>query len=71
MTNQLSSTKLAVVTLHDAAPRFSNRVFEYMDTFDNLKIEFNVRLVHFYVIQRTFPDILNLWISSNRTDDAK
>ena len=42
MTKQLSSTKLAIVTLHDAAPGFSKRVFEYMDTVDNLKIKFNV-----------------------------
>lgn len=73
MTNQLSSTKLAVVTLRDGAPRFSKRVFEYMDTFDNLKIKFNVGLVPF--LRHTedlprYPEFVDKLKSYNRCEVA-
>jgi predicted deacetylase len=48
MTNQSMKNSLAVVTLHDAAPAFSKRIFEYTDAFENLEINFNVGLVPFY-----------------------
>ena len=48
MTNQSIENNLAVVTLHDAAPAFSNRIFEYTDAFENLEIDFNVGLIPFY-----------------------
>jgi predicted deacetylase len=48
MAKQSHSKKLTVVTLHDVAPTFSKRVFEYMDAFDNLRIKFNVGLVPFF-----------------------
>jgi predicted deacetylase len=64
--------KLAVVTLHDAAPRFSKKVFEYMDTFDNLKIKLMLDLFHFYVIQRTFryPEFVDKLKSYRRCEVA-
>ena len=48
MTNQSILDKLAVITLHDAAPALSKRIFEYMDEFENLGINYNVGLVPFY-----------------------
>ena len=48
MTNQSMENNLAVVTLHDAAPAFSKRIFEYTDAFENLGIDFNVGLIPFY-----------------------
>ena len=36
------------MTLHDAAPAFSKRIFEYTDAFENLEINFNVGLIPFY-----------------------
>jgi predicted deacetylase len=48
MTNQSIENNLAVVTLHDAAPAFSERIFEYTDAFENLEIDFNVGLIPFY-----------------------
>jgi predicted deacetylase len=48
MTNQSMENNLAVVTLHDAAPALSKRIFEYTDAFENLEIDFNVGLIPFY-----------------------
>ena len=48
MTSQSMTNNLAVVTLHDAAPSFSKRIFEYTDAFENLEINFNVGLIPFY-----------------------
>lgn len=48
MTNQSILNNLAVITLHDAAPALSKRIFEYMDEFENLEIKYNVGLVPFY-----------------------
>lgn len=48
MTSQSTENNLAVVTLHDAAPAFSKRIFEYTDAFENLDINFNVGLIPFY-----------------------
>ena len=48
MTSQSMTNNLAVVTLHDVAPAFSKRIFEYTDTFENLGINFNVAVIPFY-----------------------
>ena len=48
MTSYSMENNLAVVTLHDAAPAFSKRIFEYTDAFENLEINFNVGLIPFY-----------------------
>jgi predicted deacetylase len=48
MTSQSMTNNLAVVTLHDAAPSFSKRIFEYTDAFENLEINFNVGLIPFF-----------------------
>jgi predicted deacetylase len=44
----LTTQHLAVVTLHDAAPAFSKRIFEFTDAFENLGINFNVATVPFF-----------------------
>ena len=44
----MTSQHLAVVTLHDAAPAFSKRIFEFTDAFENLGINFNVATVPFF-----------------------
>lgn len=48
MTSQSMMNNLAVVTLHDAAPFFSKRIFEFTDAFDNLGINFNVAVIPFF-----------------------
>ena len=47
--------KLAVVTLHDAAPSFSKRVFEFTDALENLGISFNVGVIPFYRHKEGLP----------------
>jgi predicted deacetylase len=44
----MTSQHLAVITLHDAAPAFSKRIFEFTDAFENLGINFNVAAVPFF-----------------------
>jgi predicted deacetylase len=48
MTSQSMTNNLAVVTLHDAAPSFSKRIFEFTDAFENLGINFNVAVIPFF-----------------------
>ena len=48
MTGQSMPNNLAVVTLHDAAPSFSKRIFEFTDALENLGINFNVAVIPFY-----------------------
>lgn len=48
MTSQSMTKNLAVVTLHDAAPSFSKRIFEFTDAFENLGINFNVAVIPFF-----------------------
>ena len=55
MTSQLVLNKLAVVTLHEAAFAFSKRIFEYMDEFDNLEINYNVGVTPFYRYTEDLP----------------
>jgi len=43
MTSHSMENNLAVVTLHDAAPAFSKRIFEYTDAFENLANKFQCR----------------------------
>lgn len=47
--------KLAVETLHDAAPYFSKRIFEITDALENLRMSFNVAVVPFYHHKEDLP----------------
>jgi predicted deacetylase len=44
----MTSQPLAVITLHDAAPAFSKRIFEFTDAFENLGLNFNVAAIPFF-----------------------
>jgi predicted deacetylase len=55
MTSHSRGRNLAVVTLHDAAPSFSKRIFEYTDAFENLGINFNVAVIPFYHHKEDLP----------------
>jgi predicted deacetylase len=54
-TSQSEGNNIAVVTLHDAAPSFSKRIFEYTDLFENLGINFNVAVIPFYRHKEDLP----------------
>ena len=51
----MTSGHLAVITLHDAAPCFSKRIFEFTDAFENLGINFNVAAVPFFHHEEDLP----------------
>ena len=55
MSSKSVAGNLAVVTLHDAAPSFSNRIFEFTDAFENLGINFNLAVVPFFHHEEDLP----------------
>jgi len=55
MTGQSMPNNLAVVTLHDVAPSFSKRIFEFTDALENLGINFNVGVIPFYRHKEDLP----------------
>jgi predicted deacetylase len=62
MTSQSMPNYLAVVTLHDAAPCFSKRIFEFTDALEDLEINFNISLIPFYHHKEDlprFPEFVN------------
>jgi predicted deacetylase len=67
----LTTQHLAVVTLHDAAPAFSKRIFEFTDAFENLGINFNVATVPFFHHTEDlsrFPDFVDKLKSYKRCE---
>ncbi len=59
------------MTLHDAAPAFSKRIFEFTDAFENLGINFNVATVPFYHHTEDlsrFPDFVDKLKSYKRCE---
>jgi predicted deacetylase len=62
---------LVVVTLHDAAPAFSKRIFEFTDALENLGINFNVATVPFFHHTEDlsrFPDFVDKLKSYKRCE---
>ena len=55
MTGQSMPNNLADVTLHDAAPSFSKKIFEFTDALENLRINFNVAVIPFYHHKEDLP----------------
>lgn len=55
MNNQSINNNLAVVTLHDAAPSFSKKIYEITDALEDLGINFNLALVPFYHHKEDLP----------------
>src|SRR5665648_552737 len=43
-----SKMKLAIVTLHDACPSFSTKIFKLADELQGLGIKFNIALIPFF-----------------------
>ncbi len=40
--------KLAIITIHDACPTFSTKIFKIADELEILKIKFNIALIPFF-----------------------
>ncbi len=53
-TSQLKE-KLAIVTIHDACPAFSTKIFQLADELENLGIKFNIALIPFYNENEDLP----------------
>src|SRR5918912_618857 len=47
--------RLGVVTIHDACPAFSTKIFESADELERLNIKFNIALVPFFNEKQDFP----------------
>ena len=45
----------AIVTIHDACPRFSTKTFQFADELEKLKIKYNIALVPFYKEKQDLP----------------
>ena len=59
--NHHMDMKICIVTIHDACPFFSHRVFQLSDELADLKIRFNIALVPFFNEKQdltSFPDFV-------------
>ena len=51
--------RICIVTIHDACPSFSTRIFELADELEDLDIRFNIAIVPFFNEKEdltSFPD---------------
>ena len=48
-------TRLGVVTIHDACPAFSKKIFELVDELERLNIKFNIALIPFFNEKQDLP----------------
>ena len=39
--------RLAIITIHDAAPVFEEKIYEFADELVKLNIKFNIAIIHF------------------------
>ena len=72
-TNHQMTTRICIVTIHDACPYFSNRIFNIADELDNLGIAFNIALVPFFNEKEdltSFPDFVKKIKSYNDCEVA-
>ena len=51
----VESNKLAVITIHDAAPAFSTKIFKFTDELEKIDINYNIALVPFYHHKQDLP----------------
>jgi hypothetical protein len=47
--------RLGVVTIHDACPAFSKKIFESADELERLNIKFNIALIPFFNEKEDLP----------------
>ncbi|MDQ3903220.1 MAG: DUF2334 domain-containing protein, partial [Thermoproteota archaeon] len=47
--------RLGVVTIHDACPTFSKKIFELADELERLNIKFNIALIPFFNEKQDLP----------------
>ena len=52
---QLEDVPLAVVTIHDACPAFSSKIFKFTEEVEGLDIKYNIALVPFFNEKQDLP----------------
>jgi predicted deacetylase len=52
---QQQQTTSAVVTIHDACPFFSSRIFQFADELEKLNIKYNIALIPFFNEKQDLP----------------
>jgi predicted deacetylase len=50
---------LAIVTIHDACPAFSKKIFTFTDELENLGIDYNIALIPFFKEKQDLPSFPN------------
>lgn len=70
---QLEDVLLAVVTIHDACPAFSSKIFKFTDEVEGLDIKYNIALVPFFNEKQdlpSFPEFVDKIKSCKRCEIA-
>jgi predicted deacetylase len=70
---QLEDVPLAVVTIHDACPAFSSKIFKFTDEVERLDIKYNIALVPFFNEKQdlpSFPEFVDKIKSCKRCEIA-
>jgi predicted deacetylase len=70
---QLEDVPLAVVTIHDACPAFSSKIFKFTDEVEGLDIKYNIALVPFFNEKQdlpSFPEFVDKIKSCKRCEIA-
>ena len=70
---QLEDVPLAVVTIHDACPAFSLKIFKFTDEVEGLDIKYNIALVPFFNEKQdlpSFPEFVDKIKSCKRCEIA-
>jgi len=70
---QLEDVPLAVVTIHDACPAFSSKIFKFTDEVEGLDIKYNIALVPFFNKKQdlpSFPEFVDKIKSCKRCEIA-
>lgn len=70
---QLEDVPLAVVTIHDACPAFSPKIFKFTDEVEGLDIKYNIALVPFFNEKQdlpSFPEFVDKIKSCKRCEIA-
>jgi predicted deacetylase len=70
---QLEDVPLAVVTIHDACPAFSSKIFKFTDEVEGLDIKYNIALVPFFNEKQdlpSFPEFVDKIKSRKRCEIA-
>jgi predicted deacetylase len=70
---QLEDVPLAVVTIHDACPAFSSKIFKFTEEVERLDIKYNIALIPFFNEKQdlpSFPEFVDKIKSCKRCEIA-